>query len=88
MTAAAYAHAQHDDPLPFDLVMLSYIDRFGAQSVLGRPLGFGEIQRMLHAENIIKWTIQRNKAENWATWANQNPDKNATLLQCERFING
>lgn len=42
---------------------------------------------MLQAENIVKWTVQRNKSENWAAWAKDNPERNAMLLQCEKYLN-
>ena len=55
--------------------MLSYIDRFGAESVIGRPLGYGEIQRMLSAEAIVRAYNERSRAASWPAWERDNPDK-------------
>lgn len=78
---AAYRYADGRGPIPAELVALSYIDRFGAQAVLGRPLGYGEIQRMLTAENIVKWYNERQKSGNFAQWAADNPDKDRALME-------
>jgi hypothetical protein len=47
--------------------------------VLGRAIGYGEIQRMITAENIMRAYGERRAAENWAAWAEEHPDDAALL---------
>lgn len=61
--------------------MLNYIDRFGAQAVLGRPLGAGEIRRMIAADNVIRAYKSRQNSDNWATWAIKNPMYAQTIAE-------
>lgn len=75
MRAEAWGYVADNAPPPPELVLLSYIDRFGAQAVIGRPLGYGEIQRMLSAEAIVKAYHERSRAASWATWERDNPDR-------------
>jgi len=79
--AAAYAGGQ-----PYELRLLSYLDRFGgAQNVLGRALGAGEMRRMIVAENISKWRAERDKSESWAAWENDNPEKAQALHDARKL---
>lgn len=77
MIALAYLYAEGDcqGPPPRELQLLYAINRFGAQAVMGRSLGAGEIKRMSAAENIVNWFRERTKAINWATWSKENPGK-------------
>ncbi len=84
--AAAYRYARGETDPPAEIITLGYIDRFGAQAIYGRPLGYGEMRRMIVAENVVKWHKERSVAENWAAWANENHDKAALLAECERLI--
>ena len=61
------------------MVLLRYIDRFGAQAVLGRTLGAGEMRRMAAAERIVNAYQSRKKADSWAEWAEMFPELNAIL---------
>lgn len=73
--AAAWRYAEDGEPMPEDLVTLSYIDRFGAQAVLGRPLGVGEMRRMIAAENVVKAHAEMKRAGDWTAWAERYPEK-------------
>lgn len=55
------------------------LDRFGAQAVYGRPLGYGEMHRILWAEQFLSAHTARGQALNWATWAKENPEVNEML---------
>ena len=46
---------------------------------MGRPLGIGEIRRMVAAENVIRAYANRKAAEDWAKWAEDHPDQAALL---------
>lgn len=60
--------------MPRELELLRHIDRFGL-GVLGRTPGAGELRRLLQAEAVVKAYYERNRSENWAAWAGQNPYK-------------
>ena len=77
--AEAYAWANGDGPQPEELILLGYIDRFGAQSVLGRVLSAKEIRGMILAENVVRAYRERQSAQDWVTWARDN-DAKANLL--------
>lgn len=83
--AAAYEYADGGQQ-PYELKLLSYLDRFGgALNVLGRPLGAGEMRRMCVAENIYKWRVEREKSESWAAWETDNPDKAEALHEAYKL---
>lgn len=65
--------------------MLNYIDRFGAEAVMGRTLGAGEIRRMVAADNVLRAYRSRAHAENWAKWAAENPALNRILNEAIRL---
>ena len=77
--AEAYAWANGDGSQPEELILLGYVDRFGAQAVLGRALSAKEIKGMVLAENVVKAYRERQAASDWATWARDN-DSKANLL--------
>jgi len=61
------------------LILLGYIDRFGAQAVLGRPLSAREIRGMVLAENLVNAYKERKASSDWAEWAADNPAMNELL---------
>ena len=77
--ALAYAYAEGDGPEPDELIAGRLVDRFGAAAVYGRPLGYGELKRMLTAENIVNAYRARDASANWAQWATENPELNRLL---------
>jgi hypothetical protein len=82
--ARAYAYAEGDGPEPRELAQLKAINRFGAEAVMGRPLGVGEIRRMTTAEAIVGGYQQRARAESWASWASAHPESSALLILAMR----
>ena len=52
---------------------MSQIRRFGAVSVLNRPMSALEIQRIGTAEDVVNICVERGSAMNAATWATENP---------------
>jgi hypothetical protein len=82
--AAAYRHADAGEPAPGELVAISYIDRFGAQAVYGRPLGAGEMRRMSLVENIVNAYRARERSDNWAAWAKEHPRDSELLAQAAK----
>ncbi len=83
--ADAYRYAS-GGPISREIQLLGYLDHFGAQAILGRPLGAGEVRRLVTAENIVKAYQGRAAAENWATWANENPVLSALLFEVEKGV--
>lgn len=67
--------------MPQELLQLNYIDRFGAQAVMGRNLGYKEMQHMVLAENVVKAYEDRNKSKSWASWAKEHPEKAQLLAE-------
>ena len=63
--------------------MLGLVERFGAQSILGRQLFTSEIYRMLYAERVVKAFQDREKSQNWAAWEKENPDSARILSEAE-----
>ena len=94
MKAAAYQYAEGDTgrglpPVPYEIALLSYIDRFGARAVTGREtLAAGEIKRMLMAEQIVSAYQSRKASNKWAEWENANPYKSALLKAVEKELHG
>ena len=51
------------------------IDRFGVQTVMNRSyLGAGEINRILAAEKVERLLADKERQNNWAAWAEKNPE--------------
>lgn len=74
-------------PQPDELTILQYIDRFGVEAVMGRPiLSAGEIYRMIFAENVVFAYRDRKASKNWAAWAESNPSNDALLKKIEMDI--
>lgn len=59
------------------------MDRFGVEAVYGRQLGVREMSHMLTSEAITKLYQAREKAENWATWARENPTGAELLAEAQ-----
>ena len=49
-------------------------------AVFGRTPGAGELKSMVLAENVVSAYESRAKAENWAAWANKNPELSKLLI--------
>jgi hypothetical protein len=78
--ARAYLYAEGDGPEPKELDALRAIGVFGAEAVWGRPIGVGEMRRMMAADAIVRAHMGRAKhKEGWAAWAAANPEQNALL---------
>ena len=88
MKAAAYLFAAGDGPKPDELILADYIDRFGAQAVMGRTLGAGEIRSITTVERICRAYARRQVAEDWVKWQNDNPGDAAILGEAERLAHG
>lgn len=75
-------------PISHEIALLGYIDRFGVMAVLGRPvLSYGEIRRMIAAENIFTAYKSRQASDNWGKWALENQKSDALLKSVEVLIN-
>lgn len=92
MDAFLYAEGAPDEsenhpPLPYDLAIIGYIDRFGVKAVLGRDvLAYREIQRMLTSEHVYTAYISRQMSKNWEKWAKDNPKADELLKNVEMLI--
>lgn len=84
-----YAEGEHLDtppPRPFELSLLGYIDHFGVEAVMGRPvLSAGEIRRMITAKNIYEAYQSRKASTDWAKWAHDYPDYARILAEVEKL---
>ena len=78
--ARAYAFAKGDGPLPTEIRLANVVQRFGSESVYGRPLGAKEIRQMELSENVIMFFREKYAQSNQAEWANQNPYANDLLM--------
>ena len=56
-----------------ELVLLSNINKYGTESVMGRALGHNEILSMNTAQVIVSAYNERFKATDWVKWAQDNP---------------
>lgn len=77
--ARAYAYASGDGPEPVELGALRFVGRLGGPTAWGRPMSVGEMQKLLAAEEIVAAFRSREKANTWATWAQEHPQSNAML---------
>jgi hypothetical protein len=67
------------------LDVLAKIDRFGVKAILGRDsFYFGELRRLIFAENIYKAYHARISSDNWAAWAEKNPVMAKILFELEK----
>lgn len=82
-----HAYIPHTDVSSYskELDLLAKIDRFGVKAVLGHAtLYYGEIRRMILAENIYNAYHARRRSENWAAWAEKNPGMAKILFELEK----
>ena len=91
--AEAYLYAENDAPssIPYELIDLSYIDRFGVEAVYGRKtLSAKEIRNMILAENVVNAYNSRRAAmgDNVAKWAAENEQAAKLLLEVENILDG
>lgn len=82
--ADAFRYAEGGPPTR-EILLLQYIDRFGPQAVLGRPLYYREIRRLLMIENIQIAYKAQTASKDFAQWAKDNP-KLAELLNRARTL--
>jgi len=84
---AANLNTSTPSPLPNELILLSYIDRFGVEAVTGsKILSFGDVRRMITAENIVEAYRDRKRSGNWGEWAEKNPSAALLLKQVEMTL--
>lgn len=70
-----------------ELNTLALIDRFGIEAILGRrQFYYGELRRMITAENIFNGFRSRAQAKNWAAWVKDNPSLADLLNEAEQLI--
>jgi len=72
VTASAFIFADGGTISP-ELKQLQYIQEFGARAAMGRTLGYGEMQRMRHAQFIVDAFQSRKQSKSWDAWAKDNP---------------
>ncbi len=77
--AAAYAYAEEGGQATDELALAWAVAKYGAQAIYGRTLSFHELRMMDRAENIFNAYRERSGSDNWAKWAEDNPEK-ARLL--------
>lgn len=77
--AAAYRYADGEGKIPHELEWLRYGERFGWLAVFGRQPTPREMRLMTTADNVMRAYQSRSTAENWAAWANDNPEMNRLL---------
>jgi len=83
----AYNHASVGQYSP-EVVRLQQIDRFGLEAITGRrQFYYGELRRLIIADNIVKAFHSRAHATNWAEWTRDNPIMAELLAKAERLIN-
>lgn len=64
--------------------MLQKIERFGLEAITGRRQFFyGELRRLIVAENIVQSYRSRAQTENWGEWAVKNKDMARILADVE-----
>jgi len=86
--AAAYEFAQSGGVIPQEIRLARYIDRFGAQAVIGRTLSANEVNRIMAAEEVMAAYQSRAKSDNWAAWAGEHPHYAELLSRAARLVNG
>ena len=74
--------------IPQEIRLARYIDRFGAQAVMGRTLSANEVKRIMAAEEVITAYQSRAKSENWAAWAGEHPHYAELLSKAAGMTNG
>ena len=62
-----------------ELVLLTNINKYGVESVMGRPLGHNEILCLNTVEVILNAYNERFKAGDWVKWAQDNVGRSKLL---------
>lgn len=83
--ACAYAYANGDRPMPPEIRLAGAVERFGAQSIYGRPLGAKEIVRMETAEGVVNAFAARAHSADWANWAIANKSASEFLNRAMKY---
>lgn len=76
----------HAGPLPDDLRAGRLVDRFGAQNIYGRPLGYREIARITLAENVER-LCRKWKDKGGEKWFLEHPDDLKALTWAQAAYN-
>lgn len=85
MKTAALLYARDGQYSP-EIDTLQKIDRFGIEAITGRKqFYFGELRRMIHAENIVTSYRSRAQSKNWAAWVRDNPVMSDILVDAEEL---
>lgn len=83
--AAAYGYAMGKAPPPDEWILLTYIDRFGAQATMGRNPGADEMRRMVMVENVVNAYRDSRQASSLTEWIKHNHDRYRLLQEVEEL---
>ena len=83
--SSAYAFAE-GGPATDELITGWAIAKYGAQAIYGRAMSFHEIRMVDLADNVVRAYKERQRAENWAKWAEENPVLSRILSQAGRLV--
>lgn len=72
---------------PRELRLNDAIRAYGAEAIMGRPLGYGEIQRMNIALQVVRYYQERAASGDWVKWSTDNPDAAALINQAAMAVN-
>jgi len=64
-----------DGRMPEEIELSNSFKRFGAFTVLGRPMSALEIKRISLAERVVNTCVERGGDLNAAVWMQSNPEK-------------
>ena len=65
------------------------IDRWGLEAITGRKqFYFGELRRLIAAENIVTAHKSRAHATDWAAWVRDNSVLASILMDAEKLADG
>lgn len=79
MMARALRWAQHGGPMPIEIQVGRLINRFGVESVLGRPLVRPELDNILAAEAMVRFYLSYKKYG--VDWTLAHPDEARLLFR-------
>lgn len=71
--------------MPAELRLADDVDRFGAISLLGRPLTAIEVRTIKIADNIRYLYNERERAESFAEWIRDYPDQEKILKEAAEY---
>jgi hypothetical protein len=71
-----------------ELLLDANIMKYGAEAVMGRPLGHNEILCMNTARTILSAYADRKSCEDWVKWAQEHPEQNRILNHAMRLVHG